>query len=87
MLCFVSVLCVSFEIIHHGGRRGNMAQALAQWRLPVASLEALDVLYRAMCPALYPRVCMAIEIASDSPTFFVVVDSLLPTTIFKLKPS
>jgi hypothetical protein len=59
------------------------AQALAQWRHPVASSEALDVLHWAMCSASYRRICMAIEIASNLPTFFVVVDSLLPTTIAK----
>jgi hypothetical protein len=26
-LCFVSVLCVSFKFVDHGGRRGNTAQA------------------------------------------------------------
>jgi hypothetical protein len=60
-----------------------MAQALARWRHPVASSEALDVLHLAMCPASNRRICMAIEIASNSPTFFIVVDSLLPTAIAK----
>jgi hypothetical protein len=46
---------------------------------PVASTEALDVLHWAMHPASYRRIRMAIEIASDSPAFFVVADSLLPT--------
>jgi hypothetical protein len=70
-------LCVSFEFFDHGGRWGNTAQALARWRHPVASSESLDVLYQAMCPASYRRVCMAIKIARDSTTLFVVVDSLL----------
>jgi hypothetical protein len=65
----------------YGGRRGDTAQALARWRHPVASSEAMDMLYRAMCPALYRCIAMAIEIDIDSPTFFVTVDSLLPTTI------
>jgi hypothetical protein len=60
-----------------------MAQALARWRLPVASSEALDVLYSAMCPTSYRRVCMAIEITSNLPTFFGVIDLLFPTTIAK----
>ena len=47
----------------------------------MAPSEALDVLYRAMRPASYRRIRMAIEIASDSPAFFVVADSLSPTTI------
>jgi len=76
-------LCVLFEIVDHGGCRGNTAQALARWRHPVASSEALDVLHRAMCPTSYRCIAIAIEIASDSSAFFVVVDSLLPTTMAK----
>jgi hypothetical protein len=76
-------LCVLFEFIDHGGRRGDTAQALAQWRHPVASNEALDMLYRAMRPASYRCIAMAIEIAIDLPAFFVAVDSLLPTTVAK----
>jgi hypothetical protein len=53
-LCFVSVLCVSFKLVNHGGRQGNMAQALNQWRHPVASREALDVLHQAMPPRITP---------------------------------
>jgi hypothetical protein len=49
----------------------------------VASSEALDVLHWVMCPASYRRICMAINIASDSPAIVVVVDSLLPTLIAK----
>jgi len=76
-------LCVLFKFFDHGGRRGDMAQALARWRHPVASNEALDMLYWAMHPALYRCIAMAIEIAIDSPAFFVAVNSLLPTTIAK----
>jgi hypothetical protein len=47
MFCFVSVLCVSFEHDDHRGYQGNTAQALNQWRHPVASSEALDVLHQA----------------------------------------
>jgi hypothetical protein len=68
-----------FEIVDHGGRRGDTAQALAQWRHPVASSEALDVLHRAMHLASYRCIAMAIEIAIDSSAFFVAVDSLSPT--------
>jgi hypothetical protein len=49
----------------------------------VASSEALDVLHRAIRPASYRRICMAIEIASDSPAFFIVADLLLPIKIAK----
>jgi len=76
-------LCVIFEFVYHCSRWGNTAQALARWQHPVAPSEALDVLYRAMRPALHCRIRMAIEIASDSPAFFVVADSLLPTNIAK----
>jgi len=72
-----------FEIVDHGGRRGDTAQALTRWRHPVASSEALDVLHQVMRLALYRCIAMAIEIASDSSAFFVVVDSLLPTTMAK----
>jgi hypothetical protein len=74
-------LCVLFEFVDHGGRRGDTAQALAQWRHPVASSEALDVLYRAMCPASYRCIAMAIEIVFDLPAFFVSSIPLLATTI------
>jgi hypothetical protein len=48
----------------------------------VASSEALNVLYRAMRSASYRRIAiMAIEIASDSPEFFVLTDLLLPIMI------
>jgi hypothetical protein len=55
---------VSFEIINHGGRWGNTAQARAQLQHLVASHEATDALYWAMRPALHRRIPMAIEIAS-----------------------
>jgi hypothetical protein len=82
-LFFVSVLCVLFEFFDRGGRRGDTAQALARWRHPVASSEALDMFYWAMRPASYHYIAMAIEIAINSPAFFVPVDSLSPTTIAK----
>jgi hypothetical protein len=40
----------------------------------VALHEATDVLHRAMHPALYCRIHMAMEIASNLPAFYVVVD-------------
>jgi hypothetical protein len=69
--------------VYHGGCRGDTAQALDQWRHPVALSEALDVLYRVMCPASHPCIRMTIEITSDWPAFFFVADSLLPTNIAK----
>jgi hypothetical protein len=47
----------------------------------VASSEALDVLHRAMRPASYRCIAMAIEIVVDLPAFFVSSISLLATTI------
>ena len=82
-MCFVSVLCCFNKIVDHGGRRGNRAQALARWRHTVASSEALDMLHRAMRLASYRCIAMAIEIAIDSPAFFVAVDLMLPTKIVK----
>jgi len=77
-------LCVLFKFIDHGSCWGDTAQALNQWRHPVAPSE-LDVLYWAMCPTSYRRIRMAIEVASDSPAsaFFVVADLVLPITIAK----
>jgi hypothetical protein len=64
--------------------QGDAMRALARWRHPVASIEARDVLlHRVMHPALHRHICMAIKIASNSPAFFVVADSLLPTNIAK----
>jgi hypothetical protein len=53
-----------------------MAHALNQWRHPVASSEALDVLHRAIRPSLYCLIRMATEIVSDLPAFFVITDYL-----------
>jgi hypothetical protein len=53
-----------------------MAHALNQWRHPVASSEALDVLHLAIRPSLYCLICMATEIVIDLPAFFVITDYL-----------
>jgi hypothetical protein len=68
----------STKFVGHGSRWGNTAQALNRWWHPVASSEALDVLHQMMCHASYrrTRMGMAVEIDSDSPAFFVAVDSL-----------
>jgi hypothetical protein len=60
-----------------------MMRALDRWRHPVALSEALDVIHRAMRPTSYRCIAMAIEIAIDSPAFFVAINLLLPTTIDK----
>ncbi len=83
-MCFVSVLCVLFEFVDHDSRWGNTAHALTRWQHTMAPSEAPDELYQAMRPASYRHsIRMAIEIASDSPAFVVVADSLLPTNIAK----
>jgi len=74
-------LCVLFEFVDHGGRQGNTVQALARWQHSVALSEALDVLHRAMHPASYRCIAMALEIVIDLPAFFVLSISLLATTI------
>jgi hypothetical protein len=76
-------LCCFNEFVDHGGRLGDMMRALDRWQHPVASSEALDVLYRAMRPASYRCMVTAIKIAIDLPAFFVAVDSFSPTTIAK----
>jgi hypothetical protein len=82
-LCFVSVLCVLFEIVDHGGRRGDAMRALALWRHSLASSEALDVLHRAMRPASYRCIAIAIEIVVNLPAFLLLPISLSPTTLAK----
>jgi len=83
-VCFVSVLCLPFNCIEHGGHLGDTTQALARWWHPVAWSEALDVLHWVVCPTLYRHVYMAIKIARDLPALFVVTHLLVPTTIAKL---
>ncbi len=64
------------KIVNHAGRRGDMAQVLNQWRYLVALSEAPDVLHRVMRPALYRGTRMAIQIASNSPVYFVFFNLL-----------
>jgi hypothetical protein len=76
-------LCCFNEFVDHGGRRGKSAQALAWWWHPGASSEALDMFHWAMHPALYRSIAMAIEIASDLPSFLSSPILLSPTTVAK----
>jgi len=71
----------STEIVDRGGRRGNAMRALAQWRNPLASSEALVVLHQAMHPASHRRIRMVVKMVVDLPAFFVALISLLATTI------
>jgi hypothetical protein len=47
-----------------------LEQILAQWRHPVASSEALDLLHWAMYVVTYRRIVMAIKMASKVGVFF-----------------
>jgi hypothetical protein len=69
------------EIVDHGGRRGDAIRELARWRHPLASIESLVVLHRAMRPALHRRIRRVAKILVDLPAFFVASISLLATTI------
>ena len=70
-------------------------QAFTRWQHPVAPSETQDVLHQAMHPASHRLIRMAIQIASDSPAFFGIVNllfannvSLIPCYgLHKLKPS
>jgi hypothetical protein len=50
-----------------------LEQILAQWRRPVASVESLNLLYRAMRAVAYRRIAMAIGMASKVDVFFIVI--------------
>jgi len=76
-------LCVLFEIVDHGGRRGHAMRALARWWHTLASSEALYVLHWEMRPASYRCIAMAIEIVVDLPAFLSSPISLSPTTLAK----
>jgi hypothetical protein len=71
----------STKIVDHGGRCGDAIRALARWRHPVASSEALDVLHWVIRPALYRRIRMAIDIVVDLPELFVALISLSATIL------
>jgi hypothetical protein len=58
----------------HGVRRANTARAHARWRYLVASHEATDMLYRAMCLAPYLPDGMVVAIAVESVTLYYIVD-------------
>jgi hypothetical protein len=70
---------ISIKVISMGttGCRGNTAQALAWWRHPAVSNEALDKLHQVMRPASYRRIGMVIRTTSNLHAFLVVVDYLL----------
>jgi hypothetical protein len=57
---FGTFFCHPFICCCSGGRWGNMEQVVAQWRRPVASGVALDMLHWAMRIVLHPRTAIAI---------------------------
>jgi hypothetical protein len=77
----VFFLCVFNIFVDHGSRWGTTVQALAQWRHPVASSEARDVLHWAMRPASYHRIRMVIKITSTFPSFSAIVDSVVANNL------
>jgi len=54
---------------HPGGRRGDTEQVVARWRRLVASIKALDLIYRAMHAVSHNCTAMAIEMVSDGGAF------------------
>jgi hypothetical protein len=58
---------------HVGDRLLLLVAIRARWRQPAASVEALNLLYRAMRVVMYRRIAMARETASKLGTFFSVV--------------
>jgi hypothetical protein len=63
--CVLLVFFYSTKIDGQGSCRGDTAQALARWSHPVASCEAMNFLYWAMCTALHWHITMAIKMASN----------------------
>ncbi len=60
---------------------GNTARALAQQHHSVASSEALDVCYWAMCPPLYRRIRWWSKLPATQVNFYVLSVLLSSTTI------
>jgi hypothetical protein len=64
----------STKINHHGSRRGDVMQALAQWQHPVAVELRVK-------PTSHHHTPLTIRITSNSPKFVVVVDSLFAQNV------
>ncbi len=60
---FGTFFCRHFVCCCPGGRWGDTEQVVAQWRCPVASGVALDMLHQAMPSVLLRRTAMAIKMA------------------------
>jgi hypothetical protein len=52
-----------------GGRQGNTERVVAQWRRPVASRIAMNMLHWEMPSVLLQRACMAIKMGRNGGTF------------------
>jgi hypothetical protein len=61
----------------HGVRRADTARAHTRWQNLVASHDATDTLYRAMCLAPYLPGGMVVAITVESATFYYIVDNRL----------
>ncbi len=64
----VFVDCCLFACCH-GGRRGNTEQVATQWRHPVASKVALNMLHQEMLSVLPRRTTVAIKMANNGGAF------------------
>ena len=82
-MCFVSGFVFSANFNNHeGGRRGNMAHALAQWWHPVASSEAMEVLHRVMRPSSNSQLNLhGNQNHQQFACIFIIVNLLLVTTV------
>jgi len=63
------ILHLHFFRCRPGGRRGDMEPVVTRWRRPVASVEALVMLHRAMLHVLLQRLHTAIKMACDREAF------------------
>jgi hypothetical protein len=70
-----------FEIIDHGGGRGDTARALAQWRHLVALHEATDALHWTMRLASHHRIRMAFKLPAFDVYFLSSLILFLTTTM------
>ena len=80
MLAKSCVLCCvshSSEGDDHGVRWADTARAHARWWHIVASHEATDTLYRAMCLAPYLPCGMVVTITVESATLYYILENRL----------
>ena len=72
-----------FVFCHPGGRRGNTEQVVARWWHLVALTKALDLRHWTMHAVLHHRTTIAIKMASNGGTSFVVAASFVWSNIAK----